>query len=209
MDVNDENIKLEKVIKSCKAAKVCSKVIFMIFMVATVLTLISGIVLIADRKNMDDKIKTGILNKTETGSFKKDFSIGGFKIGSIDDGDVELSDNLELESSVPSLQKFFDENKDSYSLVIGIYLLGASLICLILTFAVWLISTVFDIILKEGNPFADNVPKRILTSMIILTVIIAMTSGIGFAVLLGITTWAVYTIMDYGKLLRIQSDETL
>ena len=107
------------------------------------------------------------------------------------------------------MRKFFDENKDSYSLVIGIYLLGASLICLILTFAVWLISTVFDIILKEGNPFADNVPKRILTSMIILTVIIAMTSGIGFAVLLGITTWAVYTIMDYGKLLRIQSDETL
>ena len=205
MNVNEENVKLENVIKSCKAAKVCSKIFFICFMVATVLTFISGIVLIANRKNMDEKIKESVTNS----NVSKDISIGSFKFGTIDDGDIKVAESLKLESSIPALNEFFDENADSSSLVIGMYCLLVAVICFVMTFAIWTISTVFETILKEGNPFADKVLKRILTSMIILTVILALTSGMGFAILLGLVTWAVYTIMDYGRLLKIQSDETL
>ena len=127
----------------------------------------------------------------------------------MEESKAKLDDSLELTSSVPALQKYFDENKDSTGLVVGVYLIGIGIMCLVMAVSMWLVSSVFDIIIKEGNPFADQVPKRILISMIIFTVVVAFTTGIGFAVLLGFVTWAVYTIMDYGKTLRIQSDETL
>ena len=205
MTINEENIKLQNVIKSCKAARVCSRVIMIMLMVATVLTLITGIVMIANKDSMDAKIKEGISES----DIKKELSIGSFKIGTINGDDVAFADGLELESSVPALQKYFEDNQDSYALLIGFYCIFAAVICAILTFAVWMILSVFNTIIKEGNPFADSVPKRILISMVTLTVLVAVTTGAGFAVLLGLTTWAVYTIVDYGKQLRIQSDETL
>ncbi|MCR5702368.1 MAG: hypothetical protein K6G76_09505 [Lachnospiraceae bacterium] len=205
MNVNEENVKLEKVIKSCKAAKICSKIFFMLFMAATVITFVAGIVSIVDRDNMDKKIEASVSKSNVT----KDITIGSFRVGTVEDGDIKFAKSVKLESSVPSIQKFFDENGDSASLILGMYCILVSVICFVVTFAIWMISTVFDTILKEGNPFADAVVKRILISMIILTGIVGLTSGIGSAVLLGLVTWAVYTIMDYGKLLRIQSDETL
>lgn len=205
MNINEENAKLQNVIKSCKAAKVCSKIILILFMVATVLTLVVGIVFIADQKNMDAKIKEGLANS----NIKKELSVGSIKVGSIDGDDIEFAKGMELESSVPALQKYFTDNSDSYALLLGFYCIFAAILCAILTFAMWMILSVFNTIIKEGNPFADSVPRRILISMVTLTVLVAITTGIGFAVLLGLTTWAVYTVVDYGKQLRIQSDETL
>ena len=207
MNVNEENKKLESVVKSCKAARICSRIIFILMVVATVITLVTGIVL------MTNPDKTIVFDMGE-GQINKELSIGSLKIGTIKSGELEeskakLDDSLELTSSVPALQKYFDENKDSTGLVVGVYLIGISIMCLVMAVSMWLVSSVFDIIIKEGNPFADQVPKRILISMIIFTVVVAFTTGIGFAVLLGFVTWAVYTIMDYGKTLRIQSDETL
>lgn len=195
-----EGQKLEKVIKSCKAARVCARVIFIMFCVATVLTLVSGIAMIADHEKLDEQFAQNDAEVSiHVGSQGPRFLLA----------DVTGADGFELESSVPQLQEFFDENEDSTALPLGIYCLGISFVMLIGTFAVWLVYSVFDTIVKEGNPFADRVPKRILTSMIILTVVVALSSGLGFAVLLGLLTWAVYSILDYGKELRIQSDETL
>ncbi|MBE5923296.1 MAG: hypothetical protein E7271_02370 [Lachnospiraceae bacterium] len=204
-NTNEVELKLENVMKSCKAARICSKIIFVFMMVATVTTLVSGIVMITGSDKYDEQLKKG----AEKANIKKELSVGPFAVGSIEDGDIKLAEGMEIESSVPAVQKYFDENSNSISFVIGFYLLTISMICFVLTFNVWLVSTIFDIILKEGNPFADKVPKRILTSMIILTVVVAFIAGIGFAALLGLVTWAVYTITDYGRVLRIQSDETL
>jgi hypothetical protein len=45
--------------------------------------------------------------------------------------------------------------------------------------------------------------------MIVLSAVMLFTVSAGFAALGAITTWVVYTIMDYGKTLQVQSDETL
>ena len=69
--------------------------------------------------------------------------------------------------------------------------------------------SVFALIRKEDNPFTDNVIKRVLIVMIVLSGILFLTSGVSLGVLCGILTWVVYTILDYGKTLQIQADETL
>ena len=48
MNVNEEDKKLESVVKSCKAARICSRIIFILMVVATVITLVTGIVLMVN-----------------------------------------------------------------------------------------------------------------------------------------------------------------
>ena len=72
-----------------------------------------------------------------------------------------------------------------------------------------IVSSAFKIIDEEGSPFTDRVIKRMTTTMIIVSVIVALTASFAFGALLGVITWALYTILDYGKVLQIQSDETL
>ena len=205
MNVNDENMKLESVKKSCRAARICSRIIFFIMVVVSMTTLISGLFLMINPDKLNIKRRTDEANV----SINKTLSVGSVQIGTIDNDGIKFANSQELTSSIPALQEYFDEHKDSEGLVIGVYLLMVGSVCFVAAVSMWVISSVFDIILKEGNPFADQVPKRILTSMIILTVVVAVTSGVGFAVLLAFVTWALYTILDYGKTLRTLSDETL
>ena len=72
-----------------------------------------------------------------------------------------------------------------------------------------LISNVFGLIIKEDSPFTDKVIKKIVIVLGAVTVVMFLTSGMAFGVLGAIITWVVYTILDYGKTLQIQSDETL
>ena len=72
-----------------------------------------------------------------------------------------------------------------------------------------LIGSVFSLIRKEDNPFTDKVIRRIVIVMTVLSVIIFFSSGMGYGILVGILTWVVYTVLDYGRTLQIQSDETL
>ena len=203
--MNEETIKLENVKKSCKVAMICARIIYIMMTVGAVLALVGGILMIANRDRIDAQLKEQEGNP----SFSVDLSVGGWKLASIDEGDVPMIEGTGMTSSVPALQHFFEENGNSYSMMIGVYAICISVICLVLAVLVWLVSTVFDVILEEGNPFADRVPKRILIAMVSVTVVLGLSSGIGTAVVLGLLTWAVYTIVDYGRLLRTQSDETL
>ncbi len=72
-----------------------------------------------------------------------------------------------------------------------------------------LIESVFSLVRKEDSPFTEKVMKRLLVVMIAISVILFFVASIGFAALGLIITWVVYTIMDYGRVLQIKSDETL
>lgn len=212
--MNEENTKLQKVVKSCKAAKIVSTILFFAAMVGCTISLITGIVMIANHENFDEQMNRAVAEgKVITqpgGGFK--LNVGPFQVAEIDKPVVSesghpLSDNLN--SDIPALQQFIDKNGDSYSVLYGFYLLFISFMIAVLTVAMSLLRSVFDIILKEGNPFADKVVKRILVSMIFVSVVLAFTAGIGFGVLGGFLSWVIYTILDYGRSLKTLSDETL
>ena len=187
--MSTENEKLSRVKTSCKAASIVSKILFMICIVGTTVTLVTSIVMFFNREKFDNEFET---------ANEENFlgSMGNVAVGNI-------------QSDVPALEKFLEENSDSPSLAIAIYLLPMSLGCAMLSVAMYFFSSIFNIILKEGNPFDDKVIKRVLISMILLTAVLAFSAGGGFAVLGGLVTWVIYTILDYGRVLKIQSDETL
>ena len=204
-NMNEEKNKLEKIKKSSKIAVVVSRILFITAAVACTLCLISGIVLLANREKYDNELEAN------RDSFNGTYSIavGNMKLAEIDEGELQTLAGGKLESSVPSLEKFFEENSNSIALHIGFYLIAAAVAAGLVAFCLWLFSSVFSIIQKEDNPFCDKVIKRTLISMIIFCILLAFTAGGGFAALGAVATWVIYTILDYGKTLQVLSDETL
>jgi FtsH-binding integral membrane protein len=100
-------------------------------------------------------------------------------------------------------------NETPYSVAISMYSFAAALIIAMTALSMFLLFSVFSFIEKEDTPFSDRALKKLLVSLIIIDVVIGLTSSPGFGVIGGLITWAVYTIMDYGRTLQIQSDETL
>lgn len=203
--MNEENIKLARIQKSSKVAHIVSKIFFFLCMVATMICLITGLVLIIGRKNFDPKLIEGLSSSQKSATL----SVGNVQFATIEEGDFKVAEDMKWTSDVPRLEQFFRDNDDSPSLIIGFYLLAMSLLVALLTVCFHLISGIFALILKEGNPFTDKVIKRVLVTMIILSVLLLSTQGAGFGILAGLITWVVYTILDYGRTLKIQADETL
>lgn len=220
--MNEENTKLARIQKSTKIANVISR-IFMIFaIVGCTICVITGVLFLTNPDKYDKMIEEQLATKDEYIYIDEDEDAADaveheiqlednqrFKLVDVDIDDIEKLKNTELESSVPAVQEYFDEHEGSISLALGLYILLAGAACGVLAASLGLISSVFAIILKEGNPFSDKVMKRVVISMIIISVVIALTSGFGFAILLGFITWVIYTILDYGRTLKTLSDETL
>ena len=153
------------------------------------------------------------VEETEAVESGKDVAVGQ-KIGGVnlylakvDPNSINFFKYMKLESSIPAWQKILDETPYAFST--GMMLIGMGLGIGILAFALFQIYSVFDIIKKEDSPFSDKVLKKLLIALITVDVILALTTGIGQAAIGGLITWAVYAIMDYGRLLQTQSDETL
>ena len=153
---------------------------------------------------MDEKI----LQAAASGQkINVDMKFGPFVFGRFVDGEFIATEKID--SDVPALKAFFEENADSPSLFLGFYITLMSSVFIVSAVAFFFITSVFDIVVKEGNPFTGKVIKRTLIAMIILTVIVGSNGGLGFGILMGFLTWVIYTILDYGRVLQIQSDETL
>lgn len=190
--------KLSKVKKSCKAVKIVSGILFGITLFATLLTLITGIVFMSSKGKFDVPLEQAVSD----GHLSFSIGNGFFKVT---DNDVHIASNLE--SSLPSLNNKL--GNASLSFAFGLYLMLISLACATSAVPCYLFYSVFNLISKEESPFSDKVIRRLLISLIIISVLINFTIGAGFGVLAGIFTWALYTIMDYGRALQTQSDETL
>ncbi len=204
--MEQENIKLARIKRSCKVAGIVTRVAFMICIVGSVISLIAGIVTVSTRKSMEPAITQALEEHEEVAIGQK---VGGVNVylAKVDPGSIKLFKSLKLESSIPAWQKIMDETPYAFSL--GMMMIGMSIGIAVLAFALFQIYSVFDIIKKEDTPFSEKVLKKLLIALIIVDVIIALTTGLGQAAIGGLIIWAVYSIMDYGRVLQIQSDETL
>ncbi|MCR4648663.1 MAG: hypothetical protein K5776_06265 [Lachnospiraceae bacterium] len=202
--MSTENEKLLKVKKSCKAVKLVALILLILGIVGGVLALGSSIAIFA----MGEKFDNTILEAEEKGYINSDdieASVGGVLNVSI--FKVNLGDPTSFTSSIPALQARFDAG--SLSTLYSIYLLAIFSIILITNIVILLIYLIFRNIEHESTPFCDKVIRKMVVIFILLTLVTVFTLGTGFAVLAGLMSWAIITIMEYGKQLQIQSDETL
>ena len=204
--MNQENVKIRRIKRSCNVASIVTRILFMVCVVASVILVITGIVMIANRKNMNAQMQSAIENRTEVDVQRK---VGGLNIHlfNIAPGSIDISKYGEIDSSIPALKEIMNETP--YSLSLGFTLLSAGFNVVLLTIALFQLYSVFDLIKKEESPFTPKVLKKLLIALIVIDVILLLSVGIGAGAIGGLITWALYSIMDYGRVLQIQSDETL
>jgi hypothetical protein len=192
--MNEENIKIAKIKKSCHIGKIVSNIMCIITIVGCVCSAVAGIAIFASRAETEPQLAALV----EEGKFDE----GKFNSVYIDLGSPE-----EWHSDIPALQNIIDEYPHSFSISTSVlFMAGALVLAAVMT---KLISKAFETIEKEETPFSDKVIKKVLIVMIFASVILFMTSGMALGVLGGLTTWVVYSVLDYGKTLQVQSDETL
>ena len=203
----NENIKLAKIKKSCKAGKVISTVLCIIAIVGCVLALAGGITVMSMGKNFESSVSQAASEGKVSVTLGSGNFLARFKLVDIDLDSLGLGDPDNLESDIPFIQNAIDDHP--FTMMVLVELFTTAFALAVMAVIMKLVSSVFALILKEETPFTDKVIKRILIVMIVTSVCLLFTAGTAFGVLGGIITWAVYTIMDYGKTLQIQSDETL
>ena len=204
--MNQENIKLNRIKKSSHVAGIVTRIVFILCVVASMILIVTSIVMIADRTNMNEQIKAGIEGANDVDVTKKVGPVNVHLLRFSKDS-FDITKYQKIESSIPALEKAMNETTYSLSLAFTLLISGFNVI--LLAVAMYQLYSVFDIIGKENSPFTSRVLKKLLFALIVIDIIIAFTAGLGTAAIAAIVTWALYTIMDYGRLLQIQSDETL
>ena len=204
--MSQENIKLERIKKSSHVGRIVTRIVFMICVVSSVILLVTSIVMIANRVSMNEQIKAAYEGVDDVDVSKE---VGPVRVHlfRISKGSFDITKYQKIESSIPALEKAMNETPYSLSLAFTLLISGFNVI--LLAVAMYQLYSVFDIIGKENSPFTSRVLKKLLFALIVIDIIIAFTAGLGTAAIAAIVTWALYTIMDYGRLLQIQSDETL
>ncbi len=197
--MNEENIKINKIKRSCGIGKKVALIMCIICICGCVLSAAAGFALIGNYNNMESTIAQA----AEEGRFDSSrISIGTARMINIEGIDPE-----DWESDIPAVQEAL--NNRPYTIVYGGYCLGISACIALCAVLMKLISSTFAIIEKEDTPFTDKVIKRVTVVMIVVSGFLFMTAGAAFGVLGALVTWVVYNVLDYGKTLQIQSDETL
>lgn len=190
--------KISKIKQSCKVGETVTNIFFILALVGSIIAFMAGGYIFSMGKEFDVQMKQA----EEEGYVSKGMSIGTVKVAN-----VELIDVSNIETSIPALEGAIEDHP--YCIAYSIFVFTMAVTALIIAIMMKVISKTFGLIRSEETPFTDRVIRRVLIIMLVVTVIALMSMGLAQAAVFGILTWVVYTILDYGKLLQIQSDETL
>ena len=194
----EESVKIARIKKSCKVGKTVSKILFIICVVASIGALVAGIYIFSIGKEFDGYVEQAISD----GYITEGNGMGTSSMIHIDTFDVN-----NLHSDIPSWQAAIDDHP--YAVSYGATFLILAFATAVAAVLMKLLNGIFAMIINEDTPFTDKVIKRIVIVMIAVSITLFFTTGMAYGVLGGIITWVVYSILDYGKTLQIQSDETL
>ncbi len=194
----EENVKLEKIKKSCSTGEKVTKVIFVIALICSVICLMLIALIVSKGDEFEALVKKGIESgyiTTESG------------IGTVSAVNISIINPETIQSDSQAIRDMLQTRP--YSVVFILYCSIGCLMFIILAVMLKLIGSVFRIIREEDNPFTDKAINRILTVMVVASIVMFFSPGTVYGILGLIITWVVHTILDYGKTLQIQADETL
>ena len=194
----EENVKLGKIKKSCEAGEKVTKVFFVIAIILCVLCLVIITMIASKTDAFESWIQKGIDSGHVT------FESG---IGNVSAFNITIINPNNIHSDVQAIRDALQAHP--YSVIFICYSIAGFFILLVFAIMMKLVGGVFRIIREEENPFTEKAIRRIITVMIVASIIMFFTPGTVYGILGLIITWVVYTILDYGKTLQIQADETL
>lgn len=181
-DMNENNLKIEKIQKSSKAALTVTNVVKIFLIVITVILLILGFIMIAAK----DMFNWLFMEAVESGAFTVEEFEWAFE--------GEMLQHLVADGQI--------------ALALGLYLIemGIVLICMIVV--LHFVSKIFKAFRESYSPFQPEIIKNLRITFILLT-LYTLSSSMGIGVVVGMASWCVLNIFEYGCELQKQSDETL
>ena len=192
--MNEQELKLEKIKKSCNVTATVTKVLESIMVALAMICLSSAILCFAIRGQIDAGVAE-YANRIGTNDFVEAFSsINSSSIGGVVSFTLDASGLLE---------------EGAYGAVCALYSLVGAFICAMVVALFDVIRRVFKTLKTSETPFDDEVIKKIKRLFIVVTVEVLIMFGVGTAVLTGLVCWSIYNILDYGFTLQKQIDETL
>ncbi len=194
----EENVKLEKIKESCKVGEKVTKVFFVISVILGICCLIMITMIVYFGNGFESFIQKGI----DSGYITFESGIGSAKAVNI-----TIMNPENIHSDVQAVKDVLTDRP--YSLVFIIYGAAGCVIFIVMAVMMKLVGGAFRLIREEDSPFTDKVIHRVMTVMIVASIVMFFSPGTVFGILGLVSTWIVHTIMDYGKTLQIQSDETL
>ena len=196
--MDEVNAKLNRIKKSCHAGKIVSNIMCIIAIIGLVASIAGSVIIFGMGKKFDDEVaKAQDANIVSTES--KMFASKMF--------DINLGDPASVHSDIKAVQDLIDAHP--YSTVYGFFLAVSAVTLLIVVVLMKMVNRVFALIEESDSPFTSQIIKRVTVVLVMTSVILLMTGGVAMGGLGIIVTWAVRSIMDYGKTLQIQADETL
>jgi hypothetical protein len=197
--MNEENIKIAKIKKSCHAGKIAATVLSIIAIVGCVMSIVGAGFVFSMGREFDDQVNTGIEQGILT---TDDMDVAASRLVNINVGKADS-----IHSDIPALQNYIDEAP--YAFKYGTVMAMAAVVCAVAAVLMKLTGSVFGLIETEETPFTDKVIKRVTLVLGIMSFLLLATSGAALGIIGGLVTWVVYNVLDYGKTLQIQADETL
>lgn len=188
--MREEELKLEKVKKSCKTTKKILGIFKTLFIVCAIICLAGAGICYGFK----DQINTELSKQAETGNMEhldindQDFGTGVFHM------------EINKEEMIAS---------GEYAQTFAIMCFFAAAMVAIMAVLIALIQKIFVIMEEEESPFSKAVLLRIKRIFIAVAVIMGLEVGIGIGLFLGLFFWCLYCILDYGYALQKEVDETL
>ena len=184
--MSEQNKKLEVIRKRCRTAE---KVIGTLQVVA-VIGIVGALIGLISCFVFKDTINEAMVQQVAEGAAK----VENFKI----EGLINFSINYE---------KFY--NSGDYATPLGINCAFATIITSACFYLLTAFKKIFRNLMKEDNPFSDSIMNGLKTCFIIITVLLVLFVGLGPGVVGGLLCWCIYSILEYGKALQVEIDETL
>ena len=188
--MREEELKLEKVKKSCNITAKVSQVLEVIMIVGAILCVVGAACCFGFRNEINSTITSSVdMSENFMTSFENASDIGGL---------ITFSFNPESMMSA-----------GEYGQVAAIYCIFGGVICAMVAAVFDVIRRIFKIIKTSETPFTEAVLKKIRVLFIIISVEILLMVGLGDAAIVALICWSIYNILDYGFTLQKQVDETL
>ena len=197
--MNEENVKIAKIKKSSHIGKILATVLTILAIVGCVASIVGSVYIFSMGREFDDIINEGIAKGIVT---TDEMDTAAARLVNINVGKADS-----IHSDVPAIQEAIDDHP--YAFKFGTTCAGAAALMAVVAVLMKLAGSVFALIETEDSPFTDKIIKRVTLVLAVISGLLFFTSGMAYGVLAALVTWVVYTVMDYGKTLQIQADETL
>lgn len=184
--MSQQEIKLEKVKKSCGVAKKITKVIYKLCRVAAILLTVAAILVGCN----GDKVTEVIENSGGSMTFNQSvIEVGGLMKFGI------------------NVQEYADSGRYVDAMII--VLIASIVLCVFTSVIFKLLHRVFVSIEESESPFSSEGMHTMKRSFIMICVLTMLCIDVGTALTLALFLWCIYCILDYGAALQNEVDETL